>query len=212
MGIKKVYLFDLDGTLVDSMPTGVGIVLGFLREKGIDYPDDIVETLTPLGYKGVAEYFAKHFSLDYTAEEIFQLFQEKIVRAYGESILLKAHVAEKLKELRARGHSLNVLTASPRALTELCLKRRGVFDLFDNVWSIEDFGMTKADERIYAEAAKRLRVAVEDCVMVDDNVNVLKAAKRVGMATVGVYEEMTKAAWEEMKRVADVAVYDFLEI
>jgi len=107
---------------------------------------------------------------------------------------------------------LNVLTASPRLITELCLKRHGVFELFDNVWSIEDFGMTKADPRIYLQVAEKLGTIPEDCVMVDDNVNVLKTAKKMGMQTVGVYEEMTKDAWVEMQRTADIAVYDFSNI
>ena len=62
--MQKVYIFDLDGTLIDSMPVGIGIVLGFLKEKGISYPDDIVATLTPLGYKGSAKYIADHLSGD----------------------------------------------------------------------------------------------------------------------------------------------------
>jgi len=210
--MKKTYIFDLDGTLVDSMPTGVGIVLGFLKEKGISYPDDIVETLTPLGYKGVAEYFAKHFALDCTAESIFQHFQEQVAYAYGNTIPLKTAVRETLVRLRGQDYGLNVLTASPRLITELCLKRHGVFELFDNVWSIEDFGMTKADPRIYLQVAEKLGTIPEDCVMVDDNVNVLKTAKKMGMQTVGVYEEMTKDAWVEMQRTADIAVYDFSNI
>lgn len=210
--MKKTYIFDLDGTLVDSMPTGVGIVLGFLKEKGISYPDDIVETLTPLGYKGVAEYFATHFALDCTAESIFQRFQEQVVYAYGNTIPLKKAVKETLMRLREQGHGLNVLTASPHLITEICLKRYKVFDLFDHVWSIEDFGMTKADPRIYLQAAERLGVLPTDCVMVDDNVNVLKTAKKVGMQTVGVYEEMTKTTWLEMQRIADIAIYDFSNI
>ena len=210
--MKKTYIFDLDGTLVDSMPTGVGIVLGFLKEKGISYPDDIVETLTPLGYKGVAEYFATHFALDCTAESIFQRFQEQVVYAYGNTIPLKKAVKETLMRLREQGHGLNVLTASPHLITEICLKRHKVFDLFDHVWSIEDFGLTKADPRIYLQAAERLGALPTDCVMVDDNVNVLKTAKKVGMQTVGVYEEMTKTTWLEMQRIADIAIYDFSNI
>ena len=210
--MQKNYIFDLDGTLVDSMPVGIGIVLGFLKEKGIDYPDDIVTTLTPLGYKGSAKYIADHLSGGSQLEQIYEYFQAQTLRAYGETIPLKAHVKETLEGLKAQGYRLNVLTASPQLLTDICLKRLGVYDLFDNVWSIDAFGLTKADERIYIEAAKRIGVTPEECIMADDNLHVLQTAKKVGMATVGVYDESSKDVVDEMRAIADKYVVDFADL
>ena len=210
--MQKVYIFDLDGTLVESMPVGIGIVLGFLKEKGISYPDDIVTTLTPLGYKGSAKYIADHLSGGGQLEQIYEYFQAQTLRAYGETIPLKAHVKETLEGLKTQGYRLNVLTASPQLLTDICLKRLGVYDLFDNVWSIDAFGLTKADEQIYIEAAKRIGVAPEECIMADDNLHVLKTAKKVGMATVGVYDESSKDVMEEMRAIADKYVVDFADL
>ena len=210
--MQKTYIFDLDGTLIDSMPVGVGIVLGFLDEKGISYPDDIVTRLTPLGYKGSAKYIADHLSGGYQLEQIYEYFKAETLRAYGETIPLKAHVKETLEKLKAQGCSLNVLTASPQLLTDICMKRLGIYDLFDNAWSIDAFGLTKADEAIYVEAAKRIGVAVQDCTMVDDNLKVLQTAKKVGMATVGVYDDSSKDVMEEMRSIADKYVVDFADI
>ncbi|MBR2321781.1 MAG: HAD family phosphatase [Clostridia bacterium] len=210
--MQKVYIFDLDGTLVDSMPVGIGIVLGFLDEKGISYPDDIVTTLTPLGYKGSAQYIADHLPGGYDAEKIYEHFKAETLRAYGETIPLKANVKETLEKLKAQGCRLNVLTASPQLLTDICMKRLRVYDLFENVWSIDTFGMSKADEAIYVEATRRLGVTPEECIMADDNLNVLKTAKKVGMATVGVYDESSKDVMEEMRQVADKYVMDFAEL
>ena len=210
--MQKVYIFDLDGTLVDSMPVGIGIVLGFLDEKGISYPDNIVTTLTPLGYKGSAQYIADHLPGGYDAEKIYEHFKSETLRAYGETIPLKANVKETLEKLKAQGCRLNVWTASPQLLTDICMKRLCVYDLFENVWSIDAFGMSKADEAIYVEAARRLGVTPEECIMADDNLNVLKTAKKVGMATVGVYDESSKDVMEEMRQVADKYVMDFAEL
>ena len=210
--MQKVYIFDLDGTLIDSMPTGVGIVLGFLDKKGIPYPDDIVTRLTPLGYKGSAKYIADHLTGGYQLEQIYEYFKAETLRAYGETIPLKANVKETLEKLKAQGCSLNVLTASPQLLTDICMKRLGIYDLFDNAWSIDAFGLTKADEAIYVEAAKRIGVAVQDCTMVDDNLKVLQTAKKVGMATIGVYDDSSKDVMEEMRAIADKYVVDFADI
>ena len=78
--------------------------------------------------------------------------------------------------------------------------------------SIDAFGMTKADENIYKEAARRIGVTPQECIMADDNLNVLKTAKRVGMGTVGVYDDSSKDVVEEMRQVADKYVVDFSEL
>lgn len=210
--MQNVYIFDLDGTLVDSMPTGVGIVLGYLDEKGISYPADIVNTLTPLGYKGSAKYIAEHLADADTVESVYEYFKAQTLRAYGETIPLKPHVKETLETLKSQGYRLNVLTASPQLLTDICMKRLQIYELFENVWSIEAFGMTKAEEGIYLEAAKRLGVEPNQCIMADDNLNVLKTAKRAGMGTVGVYDESSKDVAEEMREIADKYVVDFAEL
>ena len=210
--MQKIYIFDLDGTLVDSMPTGVGIVLGFLDEKGIPYPDDIVTRLTPLGYKGSAKYIADHLTGGYNVDQIYEYFKSETLRAYGETIPLKANVKETLERMKAQGCRLNVLTASPQILTDICLKRLGVYDLFENVWSIDAFGLTKADEEIYFEAARRMGATPQDCIMVDDNLKVLQTAKKVGMATIGVYDDSSKDVMEEMRAIADKYAVDFADI
>ena len=210
--MQKVYIFDLDGTLIDSMPVGVGIVLGFLDKKGIPYPDDIVTRLTPLGYKGSAKYIADHLTGGYQLEQIYEYFKAETLRAYGETIPLKTNVKETLEKLKAQGCRLNVLTASPQLLTDICMKRLGIYDLFDNAWSIDAFGMTKADEAIYIEAARRIGVEVQDCIMVDDNLQVLQTAKKVGMATIGVYDDSSKDVMEDMRAIADRYVVDFADI
>lgn len=210
--MNKIYIFDLDGTLIDSMPVGVGIVLGFLKENGIPCPDDLVKRLTPLGYKGSAEYISRHTGGKFAVDDIYAFFKEKTLQAYGESIPLKANVAETLRTLSASGARLNVLTASPKLLTDLCLKRLGVYECFENVWSIDDFGMTKAQREIYEEAAKRLQVAPSDCIMADDNLLVIKTAREAGMHTVGVYDESASADWREMQNSADFCVRSLEEI
>lgn len=208
----QVYIFDLDGTLIDSMPTGVGIVLSFLEKQGISYPDDMVKILTPLGYKGTAAYYVNTLGVQTPVEEIYGYFQEQTKVAYGESIPLKKGAEETLKVLYQKGCRLNVLTASPHALMDICLKRLGIYGLFENIWSIDDFGLTKADEKIYLEVASRLGVPPQECIMADDNVNVLKTAKRVGMQTVGVYDESAKDEIEEMKATADRYVRELSEL
>lgn len=210
--MDKIFIFDLDGTLVDSMPTGVGIVVDFLKKRGVTLSPEMLKTLTPLGYKGVAAYYSEKLGIPMTPAEIYAEFQKETAKAYGKIIPLKCGVKETLGVLKQKGFRLCVLTASPNNLTELCLKRLQIFHLFESVWSIDDFNLTKADKDIYLEAAKRLGVSITDCVMVDDHLGVLKVAKSVGMSTVGVYDEYSRAAQAEIRATADYYVTDFAEI
>ena len=210
--MDKIFIFDLDGTLVDSMPIGVGIVVDFLEKRGVSLPSEMIKTLTPLGYKGVAAYYSENLGIPMTAAEIYAEFQRETIKAYGELVPLKKGVKETLEALKQKGFRLCVLTASPNNLTDLCLKRLQIFHLFEKVWSIDDFNLTKADKGIYLAAAKRLGVEISDCVMVDDHLGVLKVAKAAGMATVGVYDEYSADFQEEIRAIADDYVTELSQI
>ena len=92
------------------------------------------------------------------------------------------------------------------------LDRHRIFDLFEETWSVEQFSWTKANKELFYEIAKRLGVSTSDCIMVDDNYNVLKVAKSAGMQTVGVYDEYSKATQTELRAAADCYATRFDEI
>ena len=129
----KYYLFDFDGTLVDSMPSFISVMLRILDENGIEYGNDIIKTITPLGYLGTARYYVS-LGVSLSEEELVSKMNEYALEDYTYRILAKSNVVEVLNELKARGASLNVLTASPHAALDPCLRRLGIFDIFDNVW------------------------------------------------------------------------------
>lgn len=208
----KNYVFDLDGTLVDSMKPAVKIVLDYLDEHGVKYEPSIVKILTPLGFRGISVYYATELGVSVPAEEIYADFVTRLKKVYASEIALKDGVYKALIALKTQGARLNVLTASPHVFTDDCLKNLGVYELFENVWTAEDFGMLKSDARIYGEVAKRLNVNIEECVMVDDSLRVLKTAKSAGMQTVGVYEASTSDEWEEIIKTADRSVLGFDEL
>ena len=149
------YIFDFDGTLVDSMKVFADSMVQVFDENNLSYPEDVVKIITPLGYKGTAEY-ALSLGLDMTVEQFIEQVLESNKKAYHDTIPAKPFVKEKLTELKAQGHSLNVLTASPHMVLDKCLERVGLYDLFDNIWSCDDFNCSKSETKIYVEAAKRL--------------------------------------------------------
>jgi len=207
----RVLLFDFDGTLVDSMPTFVRVMLRILDEHGIAYDDDIVKTITPLGYAGTAKHFMK-LGLDLPQEEIVKKMYQYARPDYEFHIQAKEHVVSSLQALKAQGCDLNVLTASPHAMLDTCLKRLGIFDLFTNVWSCDDFDTTKSDPRIYQRAAEQLHVPVSEVLFLDDNYHADLSAKKAGAKVCGVYDPSSEEFEEEIRVVSDHYIRDFSEL
>ncbi len=207
----KTYLFDFDGTLVDSMPTYVAGMIKILEDNNMDYPDDIVKIITPLGYKGTAKYF-REIGLDIPEDELLKMMADFALEQYTYHIQPKETVVETLKKLKADGADLNVLTASPHAVLDVCLKRIGIYDLFTNVWSCDDFNTTKADPQIYKMAAEKIGKPLDEILFLDDNYNADKTAKEAGMKVCGVYDSSSDDYIEEIKEVTDCYIYNFSEL
>ena len=205
------FLFDFDGTLVDSMPTYGGVMKGILDENHIPYGDDLIKIITPLGFVYTAKYFIE-LGVQVPEETLIAQMKERMIEAYSTRVPAKSNVPEVLRALKDKGCSLNVLTASPHNTLDPCLKRLGLWELFDNIWSCDDFNTTKADPQIYVRAAKRLNRSVEEVLFLDDNLNADLTAKAAGMQVCGVYDESSADYVEQMKAAADFYIYDFQEL
>ena len=131
---------------------------------------------------------------------------------YFYHIPAKRNVIKVLKQLKDSGASLNVLTASPHVTLDACLKRLQMFNLFDNVWSCDDFSTTKANPEIYKRASEKLNVNVKDVLFLDDNLNANITAKTAGMQVCGVYDESSADYVDQMKAECDFYVYDFEQL
>ena len=208
---KTTYLFDFDGTLVNSMPTFSSVMLRIINEQKLTVGDDVIKTITPLGYNGSARYF-RELGCTLSEEALVAMMNDYAFPDYAERIEAKPEVIATLKALRERGDSLNVLTASPHSILDVCLSRLGIFELFDNVWSCDDFATTKSNPEIYKMAAERLGVAVGEVTFVDDNVNAVKTAKDAGAVAYGIYDDSSADYLEEMTSVAKRYLKSFSEL
>ena len=205
------FLFDFDGTLVDSMPTYGSVMKGILDENHIPYGDDLIKIITPLGFVYTAKYFID-LGVPVPEETLIAQMKERMIEAYSTRVPAKSNVPEVLRALKSKGCSLNVLTASPHDTLDPCLKRLRLWELFDNVWSCNDFGTSKSDPEIYRMAAQRIGVPVGEVIFLDDNLGADTTAKSAGTQVWGVYDDSSRDSTEEIKAVSDHYINDFIEI
>lgn len=209
---NKIHLFDFDGVLVDSMPYWSEKMINILRITNTDYPDDIIKIITPLGDRGTAEYFRDVLKIDLTIEQMYAHMDAYALPKYRDVICLKDGVYEYLQLLKENNCSINILTASPHKMVDPCLKRLGIFDWFDHIWTCEDFNMAKSDVRIYKEAAKCLNCKTSELVFFDDNIVALRTASQAGLYTIGVYDKTSEDFIREVTNASNQYIYSFGEL
>lgn len=208
---KGYYLFDFDGVLVDSMDIWAGMHVNALKKGGIAVPENFVETITPLGNIKASEYTI-NLGLKVTLEEYLQNLGKELYYEYTTNVNLKPFVKEYLQKLKNEGNVLCVLTASPHLYVDECLEKHGIFDLFDNVWTVDDLKLTKATPEIFISAAQKLGAKVENCTMFDDNIIAVTNSKAAGLNTIAVYDKSSASVKEKMISIADKYINGFGEL
>lgn len=193
------------------MPTYEKSLLRILDENKVSYADDLIKTITPLGIVATAEYCI-NLGLDLSKEEFIGLMEKYMLEAYFYHIPAKENVIDVLRELKCRGADLNILTASPHITLDACLKRLGIYDLFTNVWSCDDFDTTKTDPQIYLKIAQKLGKQPCDILFLDDNFHADKTAKQAGMKVCGVYDDSSKDVINDIKQITDCYIYNFSQL
>lgn len=209
----KAAIFDLDGTLLDSMGAWDQIDEDFLGKRGIEVPEDFMETVAVMPYREIAKYCIKRFNLiNDTPEGLMAEWTEMARDFYANNVEPKEGAVEYLQALKDSGAKLAVATSLPSELRDLAMKHAGIYDFFDTMVSVEDVNDTgKDDPAAYLLAAKRLGVEPKDCTVFEDSLLGVQSAQDAGMTAVGVADDSSAGEWMKIYAVADKAISDYSE-
>ncbi len=208
----KCFLFDLDGTLLDSMPLWDRVYLQTLEKFGRAVPSDYLMHVNHLSVRDGAVYTVQSLGLDTTPEEIIRIWTSLGEAAYRDSILLKPHAADLLRLLRADGKTLGIATALGKGFFESCLQRNGVLQLFSASTSVEEVGRGKDSPAIYLRACEKAGASPAETAVFEDSLTGAVSAKSAGFFVVGVYDASAEAQRAEMIRTADLYITDYREL
>ena len=205
----KAYIFDLDGTLLDSMDVWQKIDIDFLRKRAISLPPDYASAISAMTFNETAAYTISRFGLSDSVESLKQEWNNMAEYSYGHTVQLKPYAKEYLVKLRKRGAKLAVATSLSLKLLELVLNNHGIYNYFDTICTTEEAGCGKSCPDVFLLAAKKLGVLPSDCLVFEDIFAAVKSAKNAGMTVCGVYDKSSRADWDEIKKLADYSIFDF---
>ena len=208
----KGAIFDLDGTLLDSMDIWREIDTDFLAKRGLKASNDYIAAITPLGFHKAAEYTIKRFGLNETPDAIMNEWTAMSVDAYNSAILLKPYVKEYLASLKKQGIKLAVATASNESLYIPALKHNGIYHLFDAFTTVNEVSRGKGSPDIYLKAAEKIDLLPCDCAVFEDIYAGLKGAKDGGFLTVGVFDKYSDHEKESIMDLSDMYIHNFKEL
>ena len=208
---QRFAIFDMDGTLVDSMGYWHNMEREFLMSKGItDGLETILEATKPMTLTESCAYFSSFCGIDCSPEEFIAEIEAIMAQHYRHHVRVKSGVRDYLDALKAQGIPMCVASATNKPLVELCLETLGMRDYFSFILSCVEVGAGKNRPDVFLEAARRLGAQPTDCAVFEDAIYAVRSAKEAGFHVVAVKDAHNSSCWEELQSLADETITTWL--
>ena len=201
----KAAVFDLDGTLIDSMQIWREIDEAFFAKRNRSVPENYQMEIAHLGFRACAAFTRERYLPDESEETMLAEWREMCLekyRAKDSAKYLKEGAAAFVRALHERGIRLCIATASSPELFLPVLSAGGIREYFECWTTVDEAGRDKGCPDIYRLCAEKMCLAPAECVVFDDNLAAIRAAKEAGMRTVGVYDPASDSQRDSIRREA----------
>jgi len=198
----EALIFDLDGTLLDSMNVWYEVDAGFLSKRGLELTPEYTDVVKTSNMYDSAVYTVETFNLDMTPEEVIAEWNSMVKSKYESSISLKPGVNEYLSEAKAAGFKLGVATALTAEYAIACLKANGILSMFDAFMTLEDLGghIDKSTPDVYLKVASTLEVSPSKTLVYEDVMLAARGAMSGDFDVCAIYDSIGNGTeWEEFK-------------
>ncbi len=203
-------IFDVDGTLLDSMSIWDTIGADYLRSIGYEPRENLNEVFKNMSLLQAAEYYRHEYGVTQSVEEIMDGVNAMLERFYNHDAPLKPGVEELLERLRRKEIKLCIATATDRYLVEAALERCGVLSYFDAIFTCGEVGHGKDEPVIFEAALRFLGTEKAKTVVFDDALYAIRTAKKAGFPVAAVYDSHEKAQ-AEIRALADLYLADLAQ-
>lgn len=206
----KGAIFDLDGTLLDSMYIWDTIGVDYLKQKGITPESNFRETVKPMSLYQSACYAKERYNIADSTDVIMSDINKMVESFYINDALPKEGVKEFLYELEKKGVQMCIATATDRYLAEAALKRNGMTGFFKEILTCTEVGCGKDEDKIYNMAAECLCADKNEVMVFEDASHAAATAKRAGFMVCGVYDR-SETDFDTLIKNSDVYIKSFKE-
>lgn len=207
----EAVIFDLDGTLIDSMWVWAEIDKEFLGKRNIQVPIDMDKAIEGMSFTETAQYFKERFKLEMSIEEIKVEWNQMAWEFYTEKVVLKEGVRVFLEALKKQNIKMGIATSNSIQLVEAVLKALDITEYFQQIRTSCEVGRGKPFPDIYLKVADDLGVEPSKCLVFEDIPNGVRAGKNAGMTTWGIRDRQHEVLWNEVKEVADSYIENYFE-
>ena len=202
-------IFDLDGTLLNSMDVWKKIDIAFLSKRGLPVPPHYVTEICSRSFEESAQYTIELFGLNETVPAIIEEWNLMAAHEYANNIRLTPYTHEYLLRLKAFHIKLAVATGLPEELYKPCLINNGIYDVFDILCSTDQMERGKEYPEIFLSVSSRLKIPPQKCIVFEDVLPAVRSAKQAGMITYGVYDKYSAHHGPKIRAIADGYLYSF---
>ena len=209
---KKALIFDMDGSLVDSMWVWKDIDVEYLSKFGYTIPNDLQKNIEGKSFTETAVYFKERFYIPDSVEEIKADWRQMAWDMYRTRVMPKPGAVALLDYCKRKGIKLGIATSNSREIVDMLLKERGLTDYFSCIMTSCEAKKGKPAPDIYLLTAEQLGVEPADCLVFEDIIYGIQAGKSAGMQVCAVEDEYSAYQWEEKKTLADYYIHDFTDI
>lgn len=205
-------IFDLDGTLLDSMPMWEHVAEEYLIKQGIHPTEDLNKIFKTMSLQESALYYQEHYAINKSVEEIIRGVNDLIKEAYEKNIAPKDGVITLLSFLHSRGVKMCIATATDREIIEPALQRIEIKSYFNSILTCSEVGSSKEAPKIYEEALHRLETKKESTIVFEDAYHAIQTAKRAGFIVAAVEDKAESKNIERIKTIADYYIKSLSEM
>ena len=209
---KKALIFDLDGTLVDSMWMWKAIDIEYLGRFDIPLPPSLQKDIEGMSFSETAVYFKETFQLADSLEKIKSDWNEMAYEKYTKEVDFKCGAAALLEYCKKEGIKLGIATSNSRELVDATMEALGAKKYFDCIMTSCEVAKGKPAPDIYLAVAERLGVKPEECLVFEDIEMGILAGKNAGMEVCAIEDEFSMDQIEIKKELADYYIKDYLDI